>query len=159
MAERLKTGPLVYHGFAAHLLPNNLKDVLRVCLIADEEYRIRKMVEEDETTQGRAQQILEKDDLERCQWTQYLFDYGPWDMRLYDLRIPMHTTSIDAATEMIDDGLKKIALQIPADNAQRIEDSILSAAVGVALAKEGLYFPVLAKAELPRLPSTVFPGG
>ena len=45
LCERLMEGPLVYHGRTGHLLLRSVGHVLRVRVVADEEYRIRSTMQ------------------------------------------------------------------------------------------------------------------
>ena len=143
-AEYLKKGDFVYHGFAGLLLPKELQHVLRVCLVADRDYRIQVVAEEDGLTDGKkAARKVEDDDLERADWTQYLFNCGPWDKRLYDIKIPVHTLTIDDAVRMIIDGVTKINIQSASDIDQTVEDFILASKVDLLLVEEGYEVDVI----------------
>ena len=45
LSELLNEDNLILHGFASLLIPRDILHVLRVCLVADPEYRVRKLVE------------------------------------------------------------------------------------------------------------------
>ncbi len=136
-AEYLKNDNFVYHGYAAHLLPKTLNHVLRICIVADHEYRIKSAMKCEDLTEKKAAQQLDHDDEARCQWTQYLFDTGPWDKRLYDIKIPIHTMSVDQAVALIRENVQKESLQTTPDSQNVIEDFITASQVNVELIEKG----------------------
>ncbi|MEW6238062.1 MAG: cytidylate kinase family protein [Candidatus Omnitrophota bacterium] len=136
-AERLKKDNFVYHGFAGHLLPKTLNHILRICIVADREYRIRQAMEADKLTEKQAAQKIEKDDERQCQWTQFLFDIGPWDQKLYDIKIPIHSMSIEEAVQLIEENAQKDTLKTTPASRQAVEDFAIAARVQIALLKKG----------------------
>ena len=40
LARVVKENNIVYHGFAGHLLPRDIPHILRVCIVASQEYRL-----------------------------------------------------------------------------------------------------------------------
>jgi len=136
-AEYVRKDNFVYHGFAGHLLPKSLTHVLRVCILADRDYRIKQAMNEEGLSEKKAARAIEDEDLQRCDWTQYLFNLGPWDRRLYDIKLPLHDLSIDEAVRMIIDGAAKISMQETANVEQNVEDFVLSSKVSVLLVEEG----------------------
>lgn len=136
-AEILLGGNTVYHGYIGHLLPSDLSQILRVCVVADHEFRVNLAKETDGIPESKALQDIEEDDVNRCRWTQSLSGHGPWDRRLYDLKLPIHTMAVDAAVEMIVDNVKKISLQTSPESERIMRDFALSAKVNVALVEQG----------------------
>lgn len=127
---------LVYRGLVGHLLPKTLRNVLRVCLGATPEYRIEQAVASGVSHRAAAKEI-EQDDSRRGDWTQLLFERGPWDKELYDIFLPMHTTSLEEAVDTICTfAAKPVVATTPATTAA-LEDAQLAAAVEVRLVEDG----------------------
>ncbi len=142
LSEYLRKGNIVYSGYAGHLLSSTLRHVLRVCIVADHEYRVERATQHEGLSEQQAAESIERDDLERCQWTQYLFDCGPWDKRLYDIKIPTHTMTVDEAVAMICENAEKIERQ-SADKKDRTTDDFLTAAqISLRLVEKGYDFEV-----------------
>ncbi len=141
-AEYLRTDNLVYHGFAGHLLPKYLNNILRVCIVANREDRIKTAMQETGISEKKAESQIEKNDIESYRWTQYLFNFGPWDKRLYDLKIPLHEFALDDAVQLICDNESKIKAQTPENMDQIIEDFVLASKVNVTLAENGYHYEV-----------------
>lgn len=137
IAELVKTDNVVYHGFAGHLLPRDIAHILRVCLVANREYRIDLAVASGADSKKNAARIIKKADEECGKWTQSLFDLGPWDKSLYDIKIPMHATSVDEAVALICENARKEALTTTAASRKAIEDFVFAARVNVAFVEQG----------------------
>ena len=137
LARYVKENNIVYHGFAGHLIPRDITHVLRVCIVASQEYRAALPMRSEGISAKEAQRIITRDDNECREWTKYLFDLGPWNMSLYDIKIPMHEGSVEKAGEMICDNVAKEALKTTPGSQQAADDFALAARVNVVLAEEG----------------------
>ncbi|RJP35526.1 MAG: response regulator [Candidatus Omnitrophota bacterium] len=142
LAEYLRNGNIVYHGFAGLLLPPELKHILRVCIVADRDFRVQTAVSDLQVSESKASRIIENDDIERCRWSQYLHRLGPWDKKLYDIKIPVHEISVDDAARMICENEKKLHLHLADDVKQVMDDFVLAAQVNVALVEKGYDFDI-----------------
>lgn len=145
MAEVIREGNVVYHGFATLLLPKNLPHVLRVCLVADSEHRAAEARRVEGMSEKEALNTLKEGDTELTQWSQHLFRLGPSDRSLYDVIIPMHTTSVDEAVSVIEEYASKPALQESPEAEQATLDFILASKVGIVLASKGHDVDVLSE--------------
>jgi CheY-like chemotaxis protein len=127
---------LVYRGLAGHLLPTTLKNVLRVCLAATPEYRVEQAVAAGISHRAASREV-ENDDSARADWTQLLLERGPWDKELYDIFLPMHTTSIEDAIDTICTfAAKPVVATTPLTQAA-LADAQLAATVEVQLVEAG----------------------
>jgi two-component system, OmpR family, response regulator CpxR len=136
-AEYLKKDDFIYNGYATHLIPKTLNHVLRICIIADRDYRIKQAIASGGLNEKQAMQQIEQDDELQCQWTKHLFDTGPWDRKLYDIKIPMHSMDIDDAVTLICENVSKETLQTTAASRDSVDDFILSSKVNIALIEKG----------------------
>ena len=137
LARVVKENNIVYHGFAGHLLPRDITHILRVCIVASQEYRAALSMRSEGISEKEARRIIGRDDNECREWTKYLFGLGPWDRSLYDIKIPMHEGSVEKAGEIICDNVAKEALKTTPGSQQAAEDFVLAARVNVVLAEEG----------------------
>ncbi len=144
LSELLKDDGLVLHGFASLLVPRDILHVLRVCLAADPENRIRKLVEEGRSEKS-ARAMVRETDVMRTQWTQYLFGLSPWDRSLFDIKIPMSTMTVEKAVELIKENAGKEALVVGDGGRAAVEDFQAAARAGLALAEAGHYHDVAVK--------------
>ncbi len=137
LARYIKENNIVYHGFAGHLVPRDITHVLRVCIVASQDYRVALSIGSEGISEKEARSIIKRDDNECREWTKYLFGIGPWDMSLYDIKIPMHEGSVEKAGEMICGNAAKEALKTTPGSQQAADDFVLAARVSVVLAEEG----------------------
>ena len=138
VADILAQDNLILSGFSSQLIPREITHVLRVCLIADMKYRKSAAATERNLSEKEATALIHKQDGDCAVWVQsHLGSKDPWDSSLYDIVIPMDKTEIEKAVTTMRDYLKKDLLQPTERSGKALADFLLSAAVGVALAKEG----------------------
>jgi CheY-like chemotaxis protein len=137
LAQALTQDNLLYHGFAGHLVPKALSHVLRVCLAARRDYRVKQAMTARGCSEGEAERQILKDDEERLQWVQAAVGAGPWDESLYDALLPMHATTVDRAVETLLEYAQKPALATTDGARQSAADFLLAAEVQVALVEKG----------------------
>ncbi len=137
LTDVVREGDVVFHGFETLLLPKNLPHVLRVCLLADSDYRAAEARKAEGMSEKDALNALKNDDAELTEWSQYLYRLGPADRSLYDVIIPMNSTSVDGAVSVIVENAKNPALRETPESGRATEDFILAGKVGIALANKG----------------------
>jgi CheY-like chemotaxis protein len=137
LAELVREDNVIYHGYASHLLPQDIAHILRVCVIANTDYRVEEAMKSEGLSRKDARQKIKKDDEERTQWTQYVVNDVPYNENLYDIIIPMHATSIEEAVEIISANALKDAIKTTPNSSRALEDFLLAARVRVALLEEG----------------------
>jgi len=137
IAEHVKDDNIVYHGFAGHLLPREITHILKVCLVANRDYRIDQATRSEGVSKRGASKSIKKDDEERKKWTQHLFDAGPWDKSLYDIKIPMHETSVEDVVDLICENARKDPVKTTPASAKAVNDTVFAARVNIALVEQG----------------------
>jgi two-component system response regulator CpxR len=138
LADWLDEDGFVYHGFASLLLPKAITHALRVCLVAKLQYRLAEVRAAHDVSESKARRVLREEDLERTEWSRYLFELSPWDRSLYDATIAMHKTTIDGAVAMIEENARKPALARTRDSEHAIADFKLASRVNIAIAEKGV---------------------
>jgi two-component system response regulator CpxR len=137
LAERVARDRLVLIGPAGHLLPTELTHVLRVGLAANFDYRVALAAEADGVPAPAAQKLLRKDDEQWQRLTLRLFGLQRWDPRLYDVLLPMHSTPMSEAVDLICENAVKDAVKTTAASDQAARDFVLAAQVQLTLADSG----------------------
>ena len=145
VAEKLRQDRLVFFGFAGHLIPGDITHVLKVGLIAETKYRLRRAVQEKGLTHEQAVKRIRRDDEQAGSWIRDLFQKNTWDSTLYDMIIPMDKKSVDEAVDMIKEYVTKEVLQKTPLSEHSVEDFSLSVRVQSILAGEGKDITVSAK--------------
>jgi len=138
VADALNEDNVMVSGYLAHLIPHDITHILRVCLIAGLKSRIAVAAEERGLPEKEASRTIARLDEERTSWVRSQRGVDdPWSRQLYDMVIPMDTTSVHEAVTLIEDHAKLPELDITSTSRQAVQDFVLSARVGVALAREG----------------------
>ena len=137
VAELIQQDDLVHHGFAGHLLPKYLPNVLRVCLVARLDYRTSEAIRTEGIDAGAAEKLVQKGDEERKAWTLHLFGLSPWAKGLYDILLPMDGTSVDEAVAVVCDNAGKPPVETTPAAQAAMRDFLLASQVQVALAQNG----------------------
>lgn len=136
MAHIATRDNIVYLGYAGLLIPKNISHVLRVCLVAESEYRISQAKEKDGLSEKDAASHIKKDDSQRLNWTNYLFNVVPWDESLHDIIIPMHFSSVEDAVALIVENAKKDVIKTSEDSKKAMQDFMLASRVKVLMAEK-----------------------
>ncbi|MCF8078687.1 MAG: response regulator [Desulfobacterales bacterium] len=146
VAELLAEEGLLIDGFSGQVIPKEVSHVLRVCLIADLQPRIRRAMETRGLSEKAARQHIHEDDEQRAAWVNTLHNMrDPWAPGLYDIVAPTDKMEIDPIVDLVEENLRSEDIQ-PTDASKRAAaDFVLSARVGEALAKEGHNVEVIAR--------------
>jgi CheY-like chemotaxis protein/cytidylate kinase len=137
IAERAARDNIVCHGFAGHLLPRDIEHIIHVCLVAGRDYRTTQAMESRGLSQRAAVRAVARGDEARKNWTEHLFNLGPWDKRLYDIKIPMHSTSIEEAEETICENAQKDLIATTPESRKDMTDFAFAAKVNIGLVEKG----------------------
>ncbi len=137
LADFLIEDNLLLHGFASHLIPLGIPQLLRVCLIANHDYRVTVGAALDKISAKEAAQKVKKADELSFEWVQLLRYHDPWDDDLYDIVIPMHETSVEQAVTIIGENLAKDAVKLTDYGRATAQDFILAAEAAVVLNDKG----------------------
>ncbi len=146
LAEMLSGDNLLILGFAGQLIPREISHVLRVCLIADMQFRTSLAAEDRGPAPKEAFKIIHGQDEDRGTWIGSLFgSRSPWDASCYDILIPVDKLGVEQAAERIVENLGKEAVSPTAASKQAVEDFLLAARTEVTLTGEGHDVTVTAK--------------
>jgi len=138
LAGILSEENLLISGYCAQLVPATISHVLRVCLIADLEFRTAVAADAEGLTENEAVRVIRREDEDRMTWVEFLHNSSdPWDTSLYDLVIPMHKTTTEQASALIQHNVLKEVVSSTRSSRKAIADFYLSAQIDVALSREG----------------------
>lgn len=137
LAELIKNDNVIYHGPAGHLLPKEISHILRVGIVANHEYRVKECMTLNGINETKAEKIIEKDNEIQFKWTQHLLGKSPWDESLYDILIPLHSSSVDEAVSVIIENSQKEALTTTTKSQKAMNDFVLASKVNIHLVENG----------------------
>ncbi len=137
-ADLIQSDNVIIRGCASHLLPRTMGHVLRVCLIANNDFRVRVAAERAGKSEKDAAKLIQENDKRNFECTDYFFDKSAYDPGLYDLVMPMHDHTVEQAVKEICDLARSEALRTTDRCRWAAQDFVLSANVALALAEAGL---------------------
>jgi cytidylate kinase len=102
LANQVKDGKVVYHGYVGHLLLSDASPVFRVRVIASNELRLKMAQERLNLTRKAAAAHIQKKDQQRKKWTQALYGVDWEDPSLYDMVFNLgRLFEVEEASEII----------------------------------------------------------
>jgi two-component system, OmpR family, response regulator CpxR len=140
LAEMIQKDNLVILGPTMHLLPRYISHVLKVCLVANKDYRVETAVNSFNMRPKDAEKQISADDEEAGEATNFFFGSSPWDSKLYDIVIPMHSNSVEDAVKLICEHAAKENVQTNETSRKTAIDFALSGQINLALVREGYYY-------------------
>ena len=135
LLSHMQDGNLVYTGHVGHLLFSDISEVLRVRVIADLEFRIRTVMENDNLTREQAIAYVEKVDKDRSRWVRLLHGVEWTDPTQYDLILNVGSLGVENVCNTIAALAKQKDAQSTAGSQKRLRDFSLSCKVWAELAK------------------------
>ena len=146
LADMLTGDHMLISGFSGQLIPHTVSHVLRVCLIADLNFRIAVAAETKGMPEKEAIKHIRSRDEDCAVWVNTIRGQkDPWDASLYDLVIPMDKIGVEKAGALIEENLLKDVVKSTERSRAAVADFRLSANVEVALAREGHNVSVFAE--------------
>ncbi len=140
LAQRLAEDNLVYHGPATHFIPSDIGHVLKVGIVAESEFRVKRARDRMGLESAQAVQQIEKADADVAAWIEQLFSRSPFDALLYDIKIPVPDTSFADAVALISENIAKNALRPTDQSVHAVLDFILATRVNLALLESRYYY-------------------
>lgn len=137
LAEALADDNHVLLGPAVQLVPRSIGHVLRVCIVADRDLRLRHADDEAGLTADEAAERIDKADQGLGEWTRQLHTVGPWDASLYDMKIPLPEKTDAEAVALICEGLTRDALRPTDRSVQATLDFLLASRLDMQLLERG----------------------
>jgi len=133
LLRHLKRDKIVYHGFAAQFLVEDVPHVLKVRTTSSIEDRIRAVMQRDNVPESEALGFLERIDGQRRKWCRHLYGLDPEDSDHYDMVMHLAKITINTAVDAICTVAESKALQPTPESLQTLEDLAVAADVSSAL--------------------------
>lgn len=100
LCERAARDRMVYHGNAGHLLVPGISHVVRIRLIAAMPFRILQVQGREHVSREEAIRLIESADVQRKNWTRFLYGKDWLDPHLYDLTLNLETLTVEGAADV-----------------------------------------------------------
>ena len=148
LTEEVKTGSVIYHGLAGHLLLGGGRHILRTRIIAPMDFRIRMVHERLNYTNGEAVTHILKMDEQRRKWVKFLYGVDWGDPTLYDIVLNLEYMTSETACHIISAAVRRRCFTLTPACRQGLDDLALASKVRATLAitpsTEGLEVEVTA---------------
>ncbi len=136
LCDRLEEGPLVYHGRTGHLLLRGISHVMRVRVVADEEYRIASVMRELGIEREKARAYLKAVEEDRRNWTRAMYGVSSEEAEQYDVVVNIERMSVGNAAASLVDMCQLPDFQATPASRRAMEDLRLSARARLMLARD-----------------------
>lgn len=134
LAEEIRTGDVVYHGNAGHLLLRDARPILRTRIIAPLEFRLTMARDRLKLDRDQSIEFIHKMDQDRRKWTHFLYGVDWGDPALYDLVINLECMDMSEACEAIATVARQKSFEFTPEVRARMDDLALASRVKAALA-------------------------
>jgi cytidylate kinase len=136
MYERAAKGDFVYHGYAAHIYLTGISHVLRVRVIADQEYRVNAAMRRLNVGRQEAIAQVEAVDKERSRWVRFILGVDWNDPSLYDVVLNLEQLTFPSACNIVYEMSQLAEFQPTPASLKLLSDRAISNAVWVLLNKD-----------------------
>lgn len=134
LAEEVRTGRVIYHGLAGHLLLKGGQPILRTRIVAPMEFRIQTVQDRLKYTRKEAISYIQKVDEDRRRWVQFLYGVDWRDPSLYDLVLNLEYMTIEEACRIISSLILDKSFEFTPECQQRMDDLALASRIRAELA-------------------------
>ena len=136
LCDRALEGPLVYDGRTGHLLLRGVGNILRIRVVADEEYRIRATMQSLGVDRERARRYLAAVESDRRNWVRSMYGVSWEDALQYDVTVNVEQMSVpNAASALV--GMAQLPdFQMTPASRRAMDDLRLAATARLLLARD-----------------------
>ena len=136
LTEEVRTGNVIYHGLAGHLLLGSGPHLLRTRIIAPMEFRIAMVQDRTKCNRREAIAYIENKDMDRRKWTMFLYGVDWTDASLYDLVLNLEQMNLEEACDVIWHAAQLKCFAATADTQRAIDDLATASRVKARLAMD-----------------------
>lgn len=136
LCDRIMKGPLVYHGRTGHLLLRGISHVMRVRVVADEEYRVKATMQRLGLQREAARRYLAAVEEDRRTWARAMYGVSLEDATQYDAIVNVDRMSVENAACALVGMAQLPEFQMTPASRRAMEDLRLGAAARVRLARD-----------------------
>jgi cytidylate kinase len=136
LCDKALEGPLVYHGRTGHLLLRGVSHVMRVRVVADEEYRIKVTMRDLGLTPEKARRYLAAVEEDRRTWVRTMYGVSWEDASQYDVTVSVERMNVEnAASALV--GMSQLPdFQMTPASKRAMDDLRLAAKARLLLARD-----------------------
>jgi len=136
LCDKALEGPLVYHGRSGHLLLRGVSHVLRVRVLADDEYRINAVMRKLGLTQDKARRYLQAIEEDRRTWVRSMYGVSWENASQYDVTVSVERMTVENAAASLVGMTQLPDFQMTPASKRAMDDLRLAAKARLRLAKD-----------------------
>jgi cytidylate kinase len=125
--EYIQKDNIVYHGFAGHFFTSEIPNILKVRIIANIDYRIKVVMEQENVSEEKARKLIYSIDVERRKWGMYLYGIDTHNTELYDVVLQIDNLGLDDAVDFLCEIAKRPCFQTSPESQKKLEEMLASA--------------------------------
>jgi len=125
--EHILNDNVVYHGFAGQFLAKDIPGILKIRITANIDFRIKRVIANENMTEEEAGKLLDKVDEERRKWSMYLYGIDTKSPELYDIVLNIECLNVDGTVERLVDIAKLPCFQTTVETQLKIKDEHVAA--------------------------------
>jgi len=136
LSKHLKKSGVIYCGNISLLIPPEVTHVLRIGIVDEKGKRVQRAVTEG-LTERSALKLIKKHDTSATNWSDFLYKKAITDSSLYDIVIPIGSSTPEATVQLIMENYHKPAVLESETSWQAVDDMALAALVEQRLVEKG----------------------
>jgi cytidylate kinase len=136
ICDKAAEGPLVYHGRTGHLLLRGVSHVMRVRVLADEEYRIKATMRDLKVDREKARRYLAAVEEDRRTWVRSMYGVSWEDASQYDVTVSVERMSVENAAAALVGWAQLPDFQMTPASKRAMDELRLAAAARLRLAND-----------------------
>lgn len=136
--ERISGDNIVYHGLSSHVFVKDVKNILKVGIVANSLDRINAVMEAKNYSWDRARAFLQKKDKDQDDWSHLRYGIDTRDPQLYDVILHINSLTVSTAVETLRFLVQTPAFQTTPESTQQLVDLLTAAKIQTRLVE---YFP------------------
>jgi len=134
LAEEVKAGRVVYHCNAGHLMLQGVSPLLKARVIAPLEKRVAMVQERLQVSPSEAEAYIRKVDVDRKNWTRFLYGVNWEDPAHYDVVVNLGLMSVAEACEIVAAAARQKCFAFVGEWRTQLEDLAIASRVRANLA-------------------------
>jgi len=136
LCQRAMEGRLVYHGRTGHLLLPGVSHVLRVRVLADEEFRIKAVMRNLGLSRDKAMRYIQEVDEDRRRWVHSMYGVSWEDAENYDVVMNLAQMGVENVASALTNMAQLPDFQMTPASRKAMVDLLLAARCRMAICRD-----------------------
>jgi cytidylate kinase len=124
---RIQKDNVVYHGFAGQFFTKEIPNILKIRVVADIDFRIKRVMENENVSEDEARKMLMDIDEERRKWSMYLYGIDTRSPDLYDIVLNIECLMVEGTVNKLTKMANLPCFQTTEETRKKIKNNLLAA--------------------------------